>query len=113
MEQEDTNIIAIKSAKLLHALASFVLVVNAGSFTRAAKLGGADKTVLSRRVSRLEDVFKPSYCIGQRAVSASPMAVERCCTVWPNRFAPSCWVWPKRARLKASPETFACRRSAR
>jgi DNA-binding transcriptional LysR family regulator len=55
MEQESASIVSNRSAKLLQALADFVVVVNAGSFTRAAKLSGTDKTVLSRRVRRLEE----------------------------------------------------------
>ncbi len=38
----------------LAALAGFVTVAQVGSFTRAAKLSGLDKAVLSRRVRRLE-----------------------------------------------------------
>ncbi|MFT7622187.1 MAG: DNA-binding transcriptional LysR family regulator [Myxococcota bacterium] len=46
--------VANKSSSLLPGLTSFVAVVSAGSFTRAAKASGTDKAVLSRRVARLE-----------------------------------------------------------
>jgi DNA-binding transcriptional LysR family regulator len=46
--------VADKSSTLLPSLASFLAVVGAGSFTRAAKDLGTDKAVLSRRVARLE-----------------------------------------------------------
>jgi len=47
-----------KSSVLLPGLASFVAVVSAGSFTRAAKASGTDKAVLSRRVARLESALE-------------------------------------------------------
>lgn len=50
--------VADKSLKLLPGLASFVAVVSAGSFTRAAKASGTDKAVLSRRVARLESALE-------------------------------------------------------
>lgn len=56
-ERHDT-IVAIQSANLVPALAAFVAVVNAGSFTRAARLTGSDKTVMSRKVRRLEDALE-------------------------------------------------------
>jgi len=50
--------VADKSLILLSGLASFVAVVSAGSFTKAAKASGTDKAVLSRRVTRLESALE-------------------------------------------------------
>ena len=44
MAQLDDTIVAIQSANLVPALAAFVAVVDAGSFTRAAKLTGSDRS---------------------------------------------------------------------
>lgn len=46
--------VAVESTNLLPQVASFVAVVRAGSFTRAATQTGVDKSVLSRRVKALE-----------------------------------------------------------
>jgi DNA-binding transcriptional LysR family regulator len=58
MELKYNMFVADKSLMLLPGLASFVAVVNAGSFTRAAKASGTDKAVLSRRVARLESALE-------------------------------------------------------
>jgi DNA-binding transcriptional LysR family regulator len=50
--------VALESTTLLPQLASFVAVVREGSFTKAAKRSGVDKTVLSRRVKRLEQALE-------------------------------------------------------
>lgn len=57
MEQEDTSTVADVSVNMLPQLASFLAVVDAGSFTAAARQTGSDKTVLSRRVTALEDAL--------------------------------------------------------
>jgi DNA-binding transcriptional LysR family regulator len=58
MGPECNMFVANKSSMLLPGLASFVAVVSAGSFTRAAKASGTDKAVLSRRVARLESTLE-------------------------------------------------------
>jgi DNA-binding transcriptional LysR family regulator len=58
MGPDHNMVVAEKSSMLLPALASFVAVVSAGSFTRAAKASGTDKAVLSRRVARLESALE-------------------------------------------------------
>lgn len=55
MEHDFDTVVAMESTNLLPNLASFLAVVAEGSFTRAAKRSGVDKTVLSRRVKRLEE----------------------------------------------------------
>ena len=50
--------VANRSSIYLPGLASFVAVVSAGSFTRAARAAGIDKAVLSRRVARLESALE-------------------------------------------------------
>ena len=52
--QNIESLVASESTKLLPHVASFVAVVSAGSFSRAARLSGIDKTVLSRRIRHLE-----------------------------------------------------------
>lgn len=57
MEHKPASIVANQSAKLLPQLAAFVAVVEAGSFTAAARQSHSDKTVLSRRVTALEQAL--------------------------------------------------------
>lgn len=54
IEDVSTSIGAGSASMVLPQLSAFVSVVGAGSFTRAARLTGVDKTILSRRVSALE-----------------------------------------------------------
>lgn len=49
--------VALESTSMLPQVASFVAVVREGSFTKAARRSGVDKTVLSRRVKRLEEAL--------------------------------------------------------
>lgn len=58
MGSEFDTAVALESTTLLPQLASFVAVVREGSFTKAARRSGVDKTVLSRRVKRLEQVLE-------------------------------------------------------
>lgn len=58
MEQIIHSIGAHKATNLLPHLSAFVAVVEAGSFTGAAKRAGVDKTLLSRRVRALEDALE-------------------------------------------------------
>ena len=55
--QKSTSTVANVSVNLLPQLASFVAVVDAGSFTAAARQTNSDKTVLSRRVTALEEAL--------------------------------------------------------
>jgi len=57
MGHKGTNTVADVSVNLLPQLASFVAVVDAGSFTAAARQTSSDKTVLSRRVTALEQAL--------------------------------------------------------
>ncbi len=57
MEQDIPMAVANMSAKLLPQLAAFLAVVDAGSFTAAARQTHSDKTVLSRRVTALEEAL--------------------------------------------------------
>lgn len=54
MSSDSSRVGAIASPNLLPQLAAFVAVVEAGSFTGAARRTGVDKTLLSRRVQSLE-----------------------------------------------------------
>lgn len=56
-EGEFAATVADVSVTMLSQLASFVAVVDAGSFTAAARHTGSDKTVLSRRVTALEEAL--------------------------------------------------------
>lgn len=57
MEHKCTSTVADVSSNLLPQLASFLAVIDAGSFTAAARQLGSDKTVLSRRVTALEEAL--------------------------------------------------------
>jgi DNA-binding transcriptional LysR family regulator len=57
MGQNRTSTAADVSVNMLPQLASFVAVVDAGSFTAAARQTSSDKTVLSRRVTALEQAL--------------------------------------------------------
>lgn len=48
-------VVAVSTSRQMPRLAAFVAVVQAGSFTRAAKKTGVDKSALSRRVRDLEN----------------------------------------------------------
>jgi DNA-binding transcriptional LysR family regulator len=57
MEPDRPSTVAISTTTLLPQLAAFLDVVDAGSFTAAARRTGSDKSVLSRRVKALEDAL--------------------------------------------------------
>ncbi len=57
MEQNPPGIVANSTTMLLPQLAAFLAVVEAGSFTAAARLTSSDKTVMSRRVKALEEAL--------------------------------------------------------
>ena len=57
MEPDRTQTVASLPTILLPKLAAFLAVVDAGSFTAAARHTGSDKTVLSRRVKGLEEAL--------------------------------------------------------
>ncbi len=57
MGHKSTNTVADVSVNMLPQLASLVAVVDAGSFTAAARQTSSDKTVLSRRVTALEQAL--------------------------------------------------------
>ena len=57
MEPESAVTVAKVSAKMLPQLAAFLGVVEAGSFTAAGRRASVDKTVLSRRVTALEEAL--------------------------------------------------------
>ena len=57
MEHKAATTVADVSVSMLPQLASFVAVVDAGSFTAAARQTHSDKTVLSRRVTALEQAL--------------------------------------------------------
>ena len=63
MGQDFTNTVADMSPNLLPQLAAYLAVVDAGSFTAAARQTRSDKTVISRRVKALEEKgWKGSIC---------------------------------------------------
>jgi DNA-binding transcriptional LysR family regulator len=51
---------------LLPDLATFVLIVDQGSFSAAARISGATPSAMSRCVSRLEQAWAINYCTAQR-----------------------------------------------
>ncbi len=57
MGPKRTSAVADVSVNMLPQLASFLAVVDAGSFTAAARQTNSDKTVLSRRVTALEEAL--------------------------------------------------------
>lgn len=57
MEQESPGLVVDLPTNLLPYLAAFLEVVDAGSFTAAARRTSADKTVMSRRVKALEEAL--------------------------------------------------------
>lgn len=55
MDDQQDILVAVSSAGQLSRVSAFVAVVQAGSFTQAARKTGVDKSTLSRRVRALED----------------------------------------------------------